>query len=181
MTAMIRYMFQSNNFSSNNALLVFLLRKKRLATLVGRAPEFCVRALCPDLILLLSSGRAGQPCVLLLSSFCFCSCLPLAPIVLLLSPCCLFVGVQMTAWQHEGVTSPSAIKGSSARKQLQMRKPRGAWWGCTNVYSLCVFVLFSLPHCLILLSFVVLLCPPLVFLLSCCCPIVYVVFRLFDY
>ena len=116
-------------------------------------------------------------CVRILSSSC-----PLAALANLVSSSCLpFVGVQMTAWQHEGVTSPSAIKGSSARKQLQMRKPRGAWWGCTNVYSLCVFVLFSLPHCLILLSFVVLLCPPLVFLFSCCCPIVYVVFRLFDY
>ena len=42
-------------FSPNSLLLGFYLRKKELATLTGRAPELCGWALCPGLVLLLSS------------------------------------------------------------------------------------------------------------------------------
>ena len=50
--------------------------------MAGRAPELCVRALCPGLVLLLSSGRAGP-----VSSFCSPLVL-LLPLALLLSSCC---------------------------------------------------------------------------------------------
>ena len=73
--------------------------KKRAGRAGWPRPELCVQALCrvlssssPPLVLPLSSGRAGQPCVVLLS------CCPLAailllsfiflPFVVLMSSCC---------------------------------------------------------------------------------------------
>ena len=50
----------SSSCSPNSLLLGFYLRKKGLATLTGRAPELCGRALWPGLFLVLSSGRADQ-------------------------------------------------------------------------------------------------------------------------
>ena len=41
-------------FSPNSLLLGFSLSKKGLATLAGRAPELCVQALCPGLVLFLN-------------------------------------------------------------------------------------------------------------------------------
>ena len=51
-------------FYPNSLLLGFYLRKEELATLTGRAPELCGWALCPGLVLLLSSV-AGPSCPLL--------------------------------------------------------------------------------------------------------------------
>ena len=166
-----RQMNQARIFSPNS-LLLFSLRKNALATLAGRAPELCVRALCPGLVLLLpcycplvalaspvsSSGlllvflwSSCPPLVLLVSSFC--------------SPVLLFSS--LAQW----IRRVLLLKGNSTKQPQRMSSPCPPavlflqWPQCQAVPASPVRMFSSSPHVTIF-SILCSSCSSIAFLLS---------------
>ena len=102
-------------FVPNSLLLGSFLGKQELATLAGRGPELCVRALCPGLVLLLSSGHAGQP----VSSSC-----PSHVLLFFSCPPCARSCPAIAPWPRWPTLCPPRVLQASMLKMANMPAPQ---------------------------------------------------------